>query len=56
MIATAAVRMGVLFWFGGYAAINPEGMLQIFTFLVVPIFWAFAAIRFAMLRMHSAET
>jgi hypothetical protein len=56
MIATAAVRMGVVFLFGGHAASNPEGMVQIFLFLVAPSSLAFAVIWFAMLRMHSVET
>jgi hypothetical protein len=56
MIATAAVRTGVVVLFGGAAAVNPQNGLQIFLFLVVPSALAFAAIKFAILRMHNTET
>ena len=53
MLATAAVRMGVVVVFGGRAALDPEGGLQIFLFLVVPSAVAFAVIGSAMIRMRS---
>jgi hypothetical protein len=56
MIATAAVRTGIAVLFGGPVALNPRGELQILLFLVVPSAFAFAAIKFAMLRMHITET
>jgi hypothetical protein len=55
MVSTAVVRMGVLFLFGGHAAVSPKGMLQIFLFLVAPSFLAFAVVCFTMFRMHSRE-
>lgn len=55
MIATAAVRMGVVFLLGGQAASKPEGMMQTFLFLVVPVSLAFAVIWLAMLRVNSIQ-